>query len=593
MRPPMRSLPRIERSFLPLAGLLAACGGSSGERAEDLKVAVRRSDLAVTIVEGGSIESEAPGKIFNEIEGQVTILKLVPEGTIVKKDDILCELDVSAMVDRLVQQKIQVEQAEAAKIRADNEYEIVRKQQESLVAQSELEVAFAELDREKYLQGDYVQMRQTVEGEQTVAKEEIARAKDRLDWSVKLEGKGFITRTDREADELNAKKREIDLLLADRRLDVLEKYTFKKESTRLEAELLEAKRELERDRARAASAIAQSEADKRSKASMFELEVTKQHKLEAQIEKGKLTAPQGGLVVYAREGGGMRGSERPIEEGAQVRERQAILSIPDLTRMMAKVSIHESSIDRVRVGQPAVVRVQAFPNEPFPAVVSKVAGVPDSQNMWMNPDLKVYTTEVRLLRQDPDRLRPGISCSVEIHVGDLKDALAVPLQGVRDNGIDHFCFVEEGGGPALREVEVGLHNDKLIEVKSGLKEGEVIYLTFDRAPPLPAPREIAPPAAAAAAAAPAPVSPAPQAPEVRTDNRGRPGPDAAGGGAASRPHRGGRGNLSEEEREKMRQRFEAMTPEEREAFRQRRGGETRGGGGTPQRAEDGGSSPRR
>ncbi len=587
MRQPMRSLPRIDRPFFPLAALLAACGGPAGEKTEDLKIAVRRSDLAVTIVEGGSIESEAPGKIFNEIEGQVTILKLIPEGSIVKKDEVLCDLDVSALEDRLVQQRIQVEQAEAAKVRADNEFEIVRKQQESLVAQAELEVAFAELDREKYLQGDYVQLRQSVEAEQTVAKEEIARAKDRLDWSVKLEEKGFITRTDREADELNAKKREIDLSLADRKLEVLDKYTFKKESTRLEAELMEAKRELERDRARAASAIAQSEADKRSKASMFDLEVTKQHKLEAQIDKGRLKAPNGGLVVYAREGGGMRGSERPIEEGAQVRERQAILSIPDLNRMMAKVSIHESSVDRIRVGQPAVVRVQAFPNEPFPAVVSKVAGVPDSQNMWMNPDLKVYTTEVRLLRQDPDRLRPGISCSVEIHVGDLRDVLAVPLQGVRDNGIDHFCLVEEGGKPVLREVEVGLHNDKLIEVKSGLKEGEIVFLTFENAPPLPAPRELAlpPGPAPAAAASPAPVPAAAQAPGDG------PGPDAEGGEAASRPRRGDRGNLSEEERRKMRERFESMSPEEREAFRQRRG-EARGGG-TPPRAEDGGSSPRR
>ncbi|MGH7149252.1 MAG: DUF3106 domain-containing protein, partial [Planctomycetota bacterium] len=61
-----------------------------------------------------------------------------------------------------------------------------------------------------------------------------------------------------------------------------------------------------------------------------------------------------------------------------------------------------------------------------------------------------------------------------------------------------------------------------------------------------------------------------------------------GGEAASRPRRG---NLSEEERARMRERFDSMSPEEREAFRQRRG-ETRGGG-TPQRAEDGGSSPRR
>ena len=42
--------------------------------------------------------------------------------------------------------------------------------------------------------------------------------------------------------------------------------------------------------------------------------------------------------------------------------------------------------------------------------------------------------------------------------------------------VDHFCVVEEGGTPRLREVKVGLHNDKLIEVREGLKEGEVVFL---------------------------------------------------------------------------------------------------------------------
>ena len=72
----------------------------------------------------------------------------------------------------------------------------------------------------------------------------------------------------------------------------------------------------------------------------------------------------------------MRSNERPIEEGAAVRERQAIISLPDLSGMMAKVAIHESAIDRIRVGQPAIVRLDAFPNDAFPGTVTKVARVP-------------------------------------------------------------------------------------------------------------------------------------------------------------------------------------------------------------------------
>ncbi|HET6204475.1 MAG TPA: HlyD family efflux transporter periplasmic adaptor subunit [Planctomycetota bacterium] len=569
----MRSSARTELGLLSLAALLAACGGSLEGTAGDLKVPVRRTDLLVTVVEGGSIESESPGKIFNEIEGQVTILKLIPEGTIVEPGEVLCELDVSGASDRRTQQEIVISQAAAARVRADNEFEIVKNQQDSLVAEATLEVQFAELDLEKYEKGDYVQARQEAEAEQTIAEEEIKRAKDRLEWSQKLEAKGFLTRTEREADELNAHKTRLDLELAKRKLEVLENYTAKKQRTQLQAELVNQRRDLERTKARAASAIAQAEADKASKEATLKLERDRFAKIVRQIEGGVIKAQHGGLVVYAREGGGMRGSERPIEEGAQVRERQAILSIPDLSRMMAKISIHESAIDRIRVGQPAVVRIDAFRNDAFPAVVSKVAGVPDSQNMWMNPDLKVYTTEVRLLRQDAERLRPGMSCSVEIHAGDLKDVLAVPLQAVRDNGIDHFCLVEEEGEPKLREVKIGLHNDKAIELREGVKEGEVVYLTFEKAPPLPSPRALVPAPAASAA----PPSAAEGAPTAESS-------------PASRPRRENRGNLSEEERRKMREGFESMSPEEREAARKRMR-ELRGEG-TPPGGEDA-SPPRR
>src|SRR5690606_25942308 len=106
-------------------------------------------------------------------------------------------------------------------------------------------------------------------------------------------------------------------------------------------------------------------------------------------------AERPGLVVY---GGSGRDywNEEPIKEGATVRERQAIITIPDTTKMAVLVNIHESDIKQVKVGQKAKVTVEAFANQRLTGEVSKVSVLPDSENRWRNPDIKVYETTVKI-----------------------------------------------------------------------------------------------------------------------------------------------------------------------------------------------------
>ena len=60
--------------------------------------------------------------------------------------------------------------------------------------------------------------------------------------------------------------------------------------------------------------------------------------------------------------------------------------------------------------------------------------MPDSQNMWMNPDLKVYLTTVTILGTN-DWLKPGMSSKVEIFVSRLADVVYVPVQAVSPAGL--------------------------------------------------------------------------------------------------------------------------------------------------------------
>ncbi len=137
------------------------------------------------------------------------------------------------------------------------------------------------------------------------------------------------------------------------------------------------------------------------------------------------------------------GDEEHIREGATVRERQAIITIPDMTSMSVNVKIHESYIKKVKKGQKARITVDAFPDKVLDGEVTKVGVLPDSQNRWMNPDIKVYLTTITI-DGTHDWLKPGMSAKVEILVNQLEDVVYVPVQAVSPDDGKQVCYVASG-----------------------------------------------------------------------------------------------------------------------------------------------------
>jgi multidrug efflux pump subunit AcrA (membrane-fusion protein) len=158
-----------------------------------------------------------------------------------------------------------------------------------------------------------------------------------------------------------------------------------------------------------------------------------------------------------------------------------------MTKMSVNVKIHESYIKKIKKGQKARITVDAFPDQPLTGEISKVGVLPDSQNRWMNPDLKVYLTTI-IIDGTHDWVKPGMSAKVEILVDHLTDVVYVPVQAVTPVDDRQYCYVMGAFGPNRHEVEIGQFNDEFIEVKKGLKEGDLVLLR----PPDGADKENAP-----------------------------------------------------------------------------------------------------
>lgn len=335
-------------------------------------------------------------------------------------------------------------------------------------------------DFEKLADGEAKQRLRMLLDELQVAQEEYLLAQDRIEGQRRLEARGFITPTELEAEELNLNKAANKQQEKETALRLYIQYTFPKEAEEFLSNYENAVMAYQRQVKENIAEEAQERARFSSAQRKFNLEKYKLADIELQIDAATIEAERPGLVVY---GGADQGSNRyrgssnqeAIQEGATVRERQPILTIPDMREMAVRVDIHESAVQRVEVGQPAVVYIDAFPDVRLTGEVIKVAVVADSANSFMNPDLKVYPSQVRI-DGTHDWLRPGMSAQVEILVASLADVVYVPVQAVGYFGSDQVVYVSSGGSVERRVIEVGDFSDSFIEVVSGIEEGEEVLL---------------------------------------------------------------------------------------------------------------------
>jgi multidrug resistance efflux pump len=311
-----------------------------------------------------------------------------------------------------------------------------------------------------------------------VAEENNLQAQARYAGQERLAARDFITPNELEAERSRLLQAESRLEQAITDLNLYTQYTFIKDADQQLANYEDAIMSYQRTQAEAAAELAQAEARYKSAVQRLELEAQRLVDLNEQLALTVIRAQRPGLVVYGSADSGQPfrgGNQEPIQEGATVRERQAILTIPDLTEMAVRVNIHESSVQRVAEGQTVAVRIDAFPDMSLTGDVIKVAVVADSGNAFMNPDLKVYPTIVRI-DGEHDWLRPGMTAEVEILVASLENTVYVPIQAVTYLEDKQVVYVSRAGRREAREVQTGNYSEQFIEILSGLSAGEEVML---------------------------------------------------------------------------------------------------------------------
>jgi multidrug efflux pump subunit AcrA (membrane-fusion protein) len=402
-------------------------------------VAVKKEKFVHEILERGSVDSASNVEIRCEVEsaGGLTIISVVPEGTVVKKGDLLVELDSSSLRENVVKQQIAVLASQ------------------SKLAQSESDLKTAELTLTEYLEGKYQEEHKTIKNEIFAAEEEVRTQEDNLAYYKRLLERGYVTDSKVAADILLLDKAINAKDIAQLKLKVLDDYTKEKNVVQYTA------------------AIASNKAKVQSDKQSLQLDEERLTHLEAQLNRCKILAPQDGQVVYYMPRWG--GDEDLIKEGKKVFERQILLRLPDPGQMQVKGLVNEANIRLVKVGQKATIRLEAIPNQVFDGEVKVVNDYPEPSS-WMGGSMsKEYMTTITVLKP-PSGIKPGLTAEAKITVNEISDALVLPVQTVFEHGGKTYAVTYHEGKWDKIEVKTGPTNDKEVVILEGLKEGNSVVL---------------------------------------------------------------------------------------------------------------------
>ena len=172
-----------------------------------------------------------------------------------------------------------------------------------------------------------------------------------------------------------------------------------------------------------------------------------------------------------------------------------LMTISDLNHMEAWVEVDETDVVNLRVGQPAEIIVDAYPDTVFHAVIDRIGNSPITET---GSNQQAVNFEVVILLTDTiPNVRPGLSCVADIITGTRRDALSIPIQALtvrepedekknadgdddpstrRRNRAHEGIFVIEEDRAFFRHVTTGLTGERHFEILSGLEENSDIII---------------------------------------------------------------------------------------------------------------------
>ena len=451
------------------------------DKSVDSYFTVKRGDLPIGVFLSGTINAKKKHKLSLEANIKTTLTWIVPETSSVKAGDIVAKFETDDLDQKIEELELSLQNLLKEKEIALEEIRIQKSVNEAQIkiAKDNLSEAQEAFLKYRKLEGPKQQDTQTVKVEEAEKLLEEAK-KNYEDALATFKETVFMSEDEKkkELDKLNSLEKKVQTeqinynnAILDRK--ILERFTYPNTLSQLLNKVEQEKLNLEKTIVTANSQLLQKE----NQLAKIEAQIKK---VQYDLEKHKsyrpmmeLVSPVDGVVIYSDPD--RRWGPQEIKVGMEIRPRDIIVTIPEMSALVADFDLPEQYRAKVKVGDKVIIQPDSIPGLKIEGILSSIAPTPINQILWDRNSPKIFPSKIEF-NENHNKLVSGMSVKVEIITDILKDILFIPIEAVFDEGGKFFVYLKTDSSPEVREIKIGSSNEFYVEIKNGLKEGDVVCL---------------------------------------------------------------------------------------------------------------------
>ncbi|MCE5252428.1 HlyD family efflux transporter periplasmic adaptor subunit [bacterium] len=162
--------------------------------------------------------------------------------------------------------------------------------------------------------------------------------------------------------------------------------------------------------------------------------------------------------------------------GDQVWSGMPLIDLPDLRELKTETEINEVDISKIKLNQKVDIQLDAFSDTVYTGKVIEIAALAKYKDEEKKSKVKIFPVRI-LIEGTSKNLMPGITVSCKIIVDTIDNVLFIPLEAIIKDQNKDFVYLKNGDSYKKTEVKVGVANNDFIIVEKGLEEGDVIALS--------------------------------------------------------------------------------------------------------------------
>lgn len=488
MKPALWQTIRFNAAWLAAVIFLVATGlDARAQDSRELTARVVKEDLKIEVEVAGVFVADDKDEIAMEpskYRGDLIVTSILPEGTEVKKGDVLMEFDTDKLDEALEEAGNEATDADVELQKATAELESAKIDSRSKQSQLQKELEFLNKELEGAKQKQEMDLAEK-EKEISDAERNLADAQVDFDQLTELyQERELHTATEnilieRERKKLDDQKEAIER--QKKELEFFRKFELAKAQHEKELEIAKKEAEIEKEKITLEAAVAekQSEVDKAQR--KLDAANRKVEGLREDREQLQVVSPRDGILFYKSTDnddhigfsfGGNNQDE--LKVGGRVKTHGILLTVATMENLSVKMQVKENEIQHMKTGLPISIRPDAFPAMLLKGTLTKVDQIASRTDVFSNA--RRFTVRGKC-EVDAGQLKSGMNCRVVVHSDVVPDAIQVPIVAVIEDGGEYFCNVKNGSRYERRKVEIGLSNNENVQITQGLRTGEVVYLT--------------------------------------------------------------------------------------------------------------------